>query len=69
MTPSSVMRLPAIRFKRENTASIHVLEKLGFQATGIVAPRYSCAREDEGMARMLRLTLSDGFEAEEPLAA
>jgi hypothetical protein len=33
-----------------------VLEKLGFEPIGIVAPRYSCACEEEAPARMLRLT-------------
>ena len=36
----------------DNPASGRVLEKLGFLATGIAAPRYSCARGDEAMARL-----------------
>lgn len=36
----------------DNPASGRVLEKLGFLATGITAPRYSCARGDEAMARL-----------------
>ncbi len=67
------LRLPALEgsYFIDNPASGRVLDKLGFEATGIVAPRYSCAREDEGMARMLRLTLSESVEEaeEEPLAA
>ena len=55
----------------DNPASGRVLEKLGFEATGIVAPRYSCGRGEEGLARMLRLDLSADASAqvEEPLAA
>ena len=54
------LRLPALEgsYFVDNPASGRVLEKLGFVPTGIVAPRYSCAREDEGLARMLRLQLS-----------
>jgi RimJ/RimL family protein N-acetyltransferase len=55
----------------DNPASGRVLEKLGFEATGIVAPRMSCARGHEVPARLMRLEL--GSEAldddEEPLAA
>ena len=36
----------------DNPASGRVLEKLGFVATGLTAPRYSCARGDEAMARL-----------------
>ena len=36
----------------DNPASGRVLEKLGFLPTGIAAPRYSCARGDEAMARL-----------------
>ncbi len=67
------LRLPALEGSCfiDNPASGRVLEKLGFEPTGIVAPRYSRSREDEGLARMLRLTLSEGAEEaeEEPLAA
>lgn len=41
----------------DNAASARVLEKLGFEPTGIVAPRFSCARDGEAPARMFRLTL------------
>lgn len=53
------LRLPALEgsYFIDNPASGRVLEKLGFQPTGIVAPRYSCAREDETPARLLRLKL------------
>jgi len=47
-----------------------VLEKLGFEPTGIIAPRLSCARGAEVPARLMRLQLqSDEIENEEPLAA
>ncbi len=36
----------------DNPASGRVLEKLGFLPTGLAAPRYSCARGDEAMARL-----------------
>ena len=67
------LRLPTLEgsYFTDNPASGRVLEKLGFEATGIVAPRYSCAREEEGLARMLRLSLAEQVEdvEEEPLAA
>ena len=65
------LRLPALEgsYFTDNPASGRVLEKLGFQATGIVAPRFSCAREGEGLARMLRLNLTERAGVEEPLAA
>ena len=50
----------------DNPASGRVLEKLGFLATGIAAPRYSCARGDEAMARLCWKSL--GVE-EEKIAA
>ncbi len=70
---AGALGLPALEgsYFIDNPASGRVLEKLGFQATGIVAPRYSCGREEEGLARMLRLTLSESVDdaEEEPLAA
>ena len=67
------LRLPALEgsYFTDNPASGRVLERLGFKATGIIAPRYSCAREEEGLARMLRLDLSGQRvnAEEEPLAA
>jgi RimJ/RimL family protein N-acetyltransferase len=51
----------------DNPASGRVLEKLGFNSTGIVAPRFSLARRREAAARTLRLSLSDREMA--PLAA
>jgi len=42
----------------DNPASARVLEKLGFEPTGLVAPRISCARGTEVAARLMRLQLS-----------
>jgi RimJ/RimL family protein N-acetyltransferase len=56
----------------DNPASGRVLEKLGFQPTGLIAPRMSCARGLEVPARLMRLQLSLGAaddEDEEALAA
>ena len=49
-------RLEASHFL-DNPASARVLEKLGFVGTGLTAPRMSCARGVESMARMMRLSL------------
>jgi hypothetical protein len=35
-----------------------VLEKIGFEPVGIVAPRMSCARGTEAPARLMRLSLT-----------
>ena len=43
----------------DNPASARVLEKLGFEALGIVAPRRSCARGADVPARLMRLRLAD----------
>ena len=49
----------------DNPASGRVLEKLGFEASGIVAPRLSCARGTEVPARLMRLRLkAEVVEAE-----
>jgi RimJ/RimL family protein N-acetyltransferase len=58
----------------DNPASGRVLEKLGFSATGIVAPRLCCARGEQVPARLYRLPLRSrqaepALEAEEILAA
>jgi RimJ/RimL family protein N-acetyltransferase len=53
----------------DNPASARVLEKLGFEPTGLVAPRMSCARGTEVPARLMRLQLSAMVEEEEVLAA
>ena len=39
----------------DNPASSRVLEKLGFEPTGLAAPRMSCARGAEVPARLMRL--------------
>jgi RimJ/RimL family protein N-acetyltransferase len=49
----------------DNPASARVLEKLGFEPLGIVAPRMSCARGAEILARLMRLRLRDTVEVEE----
>ena len=54
----------------DNPASGRVLEKLGFEPVGIVAPRMSCARGEEVPARLMRLQLDcDGCDDEEAMAA
>jgi RimJ/RimL family protein N-acetyltransferase len=55
----------------DNPASGRVLEKLGFEPVGIVAPRMSCARGEEVPARLMRLELTAEMkvEKEEALAA
>ena len=55
----------------DNPASARVLEKLGFEPTGIVAPRMNCARGEEVPARLMRLRLAApaGVEEDEALAA
>jgi len=55
----------------DNPASARVLEKLGFEPLGIVAPRMSCARGAEVPARLMRLRLqADAItDKREPLAA
>ena len=54
----------------DNPASARVLEKLGFEPVGIIAPRLSCARGAEVPARLMRLRLTgDASEEEEALAA
>jgi RimJ/RimL family protein N-acetyltransferase len=52
----------------DNPASARVLEKLGFEPTGIVAPRFSCARELAVPAQLMRLSLAEGA-TDEALAA
>jgi RimJ/RimL family protein N-acetyltransferase len=56
----------------DNPASARVLEKLGFEPLGIIAPRLSCARGAEVPARLMRLRLGAGVgecDGEEALAA
>jgi RimJ/RimL family protein N-acetyltransferase len=52
----------------DNPASGRVLEKLGFEATGIVAPRMSCARGTDVPARLMRLVLRSGSAEDEEAA-
>jgi RimJ/RimL family protein N-acetyltransferase len=61
-----IARLEASHFL-DNPASGRVLEKLGFQPNGMIAPRLSCARGFEIPARYFRLELTN--ESEEALAA
>jgi RimJ/RimL family protein N-acetyltransferase len=53
----------------DNPASARVLDKLGFEAIGIVAPRMSCARGEEAPARLMRLELTAGAAAKEAAEA
>ena len=55
----------------DNPASARVLEKLGFEGLGIIAPRMSCARGVEVPARLMRLRLQVAAieENDEALAA
>ena len=55
-------RLEASHFI-DNPASGRVLEKLGFTATGLSAPRFSCARGGEAMTRLFGLCLAEQEEA------
>ena len=61
-------RLEASHFL-DNPASGRVLEKLGFQSTGVIASRLSCARGVEIPARYFRLQLSRAEHRDEVLAA
>jgi RimJ/RimL family protein N-acetyltransferase len=61
-------RLEASHFT-DNPASGRVLDKLGFQPTGIVAPRHSCARGADVPARLMRLRLADAADRSDALAA
>jgi RimJ/RimL family protein N-acetyltransferase len=49
----------------DNPASARVLEKLGFEPRGLVAPRMSCARGEEVPARLMRLDLTADAADEE----
>jgi RimJ/RimL family protein N-acetyltransferase len=54
----------------DNPASARVLEKLGFEPLGLIAPRMSCARGEQVPARLMRLQLAAAeVEEEEALAA
>ncbi len=54
----------------DNPASARVLDKLGFESLGLIAPRMSCARGEEVPARLMRLRLTAvELEEDEALAA
>ena len=56
----------------DNSASARVLEKLGFEPRGLIAPRMSCARGQEVAARLMQLRLATDAVVEDedkPLAA
>jgi RimJ/RimL family protein N-acetyltransferase len=55
----------------DNPASARVLDKLGFESTGLIAPRMNCARGTEVPARLMRLQLVAGGadKQDEALAA
>lgn len=53
----------------DNPASARVLDKLGFESTGLIAPRMNCARGEEVPARLMRLRLGAQVEQAEALAA
>ena len=55
-------RLEAAHFV-DNPASARVLEKLGFTATGISAPRHSCARGEMVTSTLYRLMLAVNEQA------
>lgn len=60
------LKLPRLEasYFLDNPASGRVLEKLGFQSTGVIAPRLSCARGEEIPARFMSLGLvEDGLAA------
>jgi RimJ/RimL family protein N-acetyltransferase len=70
---AGALRLPQLEGSHfvDNPASGRVLEKLGFEPTGIVAPRLSCARGEQAPSKLLRLRLCKQQRAkmEETLAA
>ena len=49
----------------DNPASARVLEKVGFEPIGIIAPRMSCARGAEVPSRLMRLHLRADVTADE----
>ena len=67
-----VVSLPALEGSHfvDNPASGRVLEKLGFEPLGLIAPRMSCARGMTVPARLMRLRLRETEEvAEEEVMA
>lgn len=67
------LRLPRLQASHfiDNPASGRVLEKLGFEPVGITAPRLSCARGADALARLFRLELAveEAVADEESIAA
>ena len=61
-------RLEASHFI-DNPASARVLDKLGFESTGLIAPRRNCARGADIPARLMRLPLAAGAAEKASLAA
>ena len=53
----------------DNPASARVLDKLGFESTGLIAPRRNCARGADVPARLMRLRLANARVEEASLAA
>jgi RimJ/RimL family protein N-acetyltransferase len=53
----------------DNPASARVLDKLGFESTGLIALRMSCARGTESPARQMRLRLNERAAVEEEVLA
>ena len=70
---ASALRLPRLQASHflDNPASGRVLEKLGFEPLGIIAPRLSCARGTEAQSKMFALELAraEADQTREPLAA
>jgi len=68
---AQALGLPSIEGSHfvDNPASGRVLEKLGFEPVGIIAPRMSCARGVEVPARLMRLQLVAGRAEEETAIA
>ena len=61
-------RLEASHFI-DNPASARVLDKLGFESTGLIAPRRNCARGADVPARLMRLPLAAAAAEKASLAA
>ena len=53
----------------DNPASARVLDKLGFESTGLIALRMSCGRGTEAPARQMRLRLGEQDVVEEQVLA
>lgn len=53
----------------DNPASARVLDKLGFESTGLIALRMSCGRGTESPARQMRLRLGEAAAVEQEVLA